>query len=85
MPNASHKLKKKYSDGNFVKFSKQFLEEHTKNCTETSTTLKRKMAEQPRRKFGNIWGVLENLSRGALKRSDTAYNNEYTFQNKCLT
>ncbi len=29
--NISHKLKKK-SDGNFVKFSRQFLEEHTKNC-----------------------------------------------------
>ncbi len=32
--NTSHELLKKHFDGNFVKFSKQFLEELTKNCME---------------------------------------------------
>ncbi len=40
----------------------QFLEEFTKNCTDTSNN-SRENCRGTRRNFGNIWDALENLSR----------------------
>ncbi len=55
----SHKLeKKKNFDGNLVKFSRQFLEELTKNCTETLNNF----GEILRKNLVEIWGALENVS-----------------------
>ncbi len=58
--NTSHKLT--HFDGNFVKISRQFLREFAKNCKEM---FKKNCRET--RNFGNICGVIENLSRGSSK------------------
>ncbi len=48
---------KRQSDGNFSKFSRQFLEELTKNCTETSNNFRDKL----QRNFGEILEIFEAL------------------------
>ncbi len=63
--NTSHKFLKTDFVGNFVKFSKQFLEKRTKNWTETSNNFNEKLLQRIQKKLENIWGTFENLSRGA--------------------
>ncbi len=61
---ASYKLFEKPFDGKFVKFSRQFLEELTKNCAETSDNFKEKLRWN-HEKILKIFKTLESLSRGA--------------------
>ncbi len=57
MENTSHTLKKNHFDGNFVKFSRQFLVKFTKNRTETSNNFIGKLqrnAEEILEMFGAL-------------------------------
>ncbi len=57
---------KNHFDENVVEFSRQFLEELAKNYGNFKYCY-RKIAEEPQRNSGSIWGALENMPRRASK------------------
>ncbi len=53
------------------------FEETSEKLYETSNNFREKSAEEPLKNFGNIWGVLENLSGGASRALTGRKGNTY--------
>ncbi len=63
--NISYIRLKKYFVWNVLKFSRQFLDELTKNCTEILNNFKEKLRRNPEKILEIFGGARENVSRGA--------------------